>query len=63
MKNRIQKKVDTKKALLVKQLAATHNCTTVNVYKAINGHSVTENSIAIKKDYDKKYKAVTELLA
>jgi hypothetical protein len=62
MKIKREKKVDSKKAMIVKELAITHKCTCANVYNAINGYSKTDNSLAIKKDYDKKYKDITELL-
>ena len=63
MKKRIQTKHDRKRAMLVQELAKKWECSDVNIRKAINGYSVTEQSLNIKKEYDKKYKALTDVLA
>lgn len=63
MKKRIQTKHDRKRAMLVQELAKKWECSDVNIRKAINGHSVTEQSLLIKKEYEKKYKALGDVLA
>lgn len=54
---------DAKRALVKKGLAKDFNCTEQNVGKAINGHSTTEQSLAIAKEYKIRYEKLQKALA
>ena len=63
MKKYVKPKHDGKRAEIKRVLAAKYGVSLTAVANALKGYSETEQSLKIKKDYEKKYKEFTEALA